>query len=165
MTLAEQPAAHYQGLGAQIWDNLGKVPGCAVIAGVLYAVMTWGIGPVKPQSQIDLDQQRSAVAALAADLAKQTAALAADMAKQTSGLASDQAARASGLSQEITAIKASPGGQLRQQDITVWTTSLTELRGLYEAQRAQVDQTKFDIRELQGKYQALTTIPTPGPRR
>jgi hypothetical protein len=106
-----------------LWSaaNINKLVGILGLLGALYTVVVWGVGPVKPQSQIDLDQQKTRVTDLAADLASRTTALAAELAKQTSALAADQAARASALSNDIAAIRASPGGSLRQQDIKDWT--------------------------------------------
>jgi hypothetical protein len=150
-------AAQHPRLGARVWDEVGKVPGVVVILGVLYAVVVWGIGPVKPQSQIDLEQQRTAVSALAAELAVRTTGLATELAKQTAALAADLAKQTGALSSDIAGIKASPGGSLRQQDITEWTGHLTRLDGAFEAQRDKVAQAQYDIKDLQQKYQQLTT--------
>lgn len=51
-------------LGAQIWDGVGKGPGVVIILGVVYALVIWGVGPIKPQGQIELDAQKAAIVRL-----------------------------------------------------------------------------------------------------
>jgi CheY-like chemotaxis protein len=156
---APTPSPPKPNMAMQFWEGIGKLPGTVMVIGVIWGGFIWGFGPIKSQTQIDADFQKARVSDLAADLAAKTSALAAELAKQTSALAADQTNRANALSRDIASLQASPGGQLRQADITAWTNSVTELRGLYETQKDLLKQAQYDIKDLNGKYQGLTTTP------
>lgn len=47
----------------------------------------------------------------------------------------------------------------RSQDFADWTAHLSRLDAVFEAQRNQVSQSQFDIKDLMSKYQGLTTTP------
>lgn len=53
-------------------------------------------------------------------------------------------------------------GLPRASDFQDWVGHFQRLDAVFEAQRDQVTQNKYDIRDLQNKYQALTTVPTRG---
>jgi CheY-like chemotaxis protein len=50
------------GMGKQVWDSLPRVLVIITCLGILYKVVTWSVGDVRPQSQIDIAQNKQDLA-------------------------------------------------------------------------------------------------------
>jgi hypothetical protein len=110
----------------QLWAASPRVLFMITALTVVYAILTFMTGGIRPQTQIDLE----------------------DLKRQETGLASKVAVCESRLD-------ALP----RASDFSDWVAHLSRLDAVFEAQRDQVTQNKYDIKDLANKYQSLTTTP------
>jgi hypothetical protein len=122
----EDPEPKAPGLGEQLWAAAPRLLIMISALTVMYAVLTWLTGGVRPQSQIDLDNLKST---------------------QT------------GLASRVAVCESRLDALPRTADFSNWEAHLSRLDAVFEAQRDQVTQNKYDIKDLMNKYQALTTVP------
>lgn len=110
----------------QVWAAAPRILIMITALTVMYGVLTWMTGGVRPQSQIDLDNLKSTQI---------------------------------NLSSRVAVCESRLDTIPRNSDFANWEAHLSRLDAVFEAQRDQVTQNKYDIKDLLNKYQALTTTP------
>lgn len=140
------------------WLTISKIGealivGAAVIS-LLFQPITWVTGGLKPQSQIDL-----------ADAVKTNALLSARLDALTATEAANKAQALTAVDNVKQLFAARLDAMWRPSDFADRDAHLSKLDTVLEGLRDKTTDNGYAIKDLQQKYQALTTIPTPGPSR
>jgi hypothetical protein len=140
------------------WATPGKVIAGILATGGVVAVLsqpvTFLFGGLRPQSQIDV-----------ANLQKDNLALAARLDTMTATEASDKALLLAQIEAAKQLFTTRLEAMWRPTEFADRDAHLSRLDAVFEAQRNIVTDHTYDIKDLREKYQALTTVPTPGPAR
>lgn len=150
-------------LGAQIWDGAGKGPGVVIILGVLYTGLVWGIGPIKPQSQVDSDAQKAAVTKLSNDFQTATTKLEATQQAQAATCAADKVLLTNRIDSAQQLFTSRLDAMWRPSDYTERDTHLSRLDSVFEALRDRVVAQEYATKDLKDRLSGLSAAPVRNP--
>jgi hypothetical protein len=140
------------------WMTLGRAAELFIVAAavisLLFQPITWVTGGLRPQSQIEIDNAKQKTADLSARLDTQIAIEASDKAQILASIDNLRQLFATRLD-----------AMWRPSDFAERDSHLSRLDTVFEGQRDKITDYGYAIKDLQNRYQALTTVPTPGPPR